>query len=89
MMKPKTVGVYLFFYLILYCVTTLIFTILIIRCGVSFIYLFKIGTFYFSWKDDVIYSIKVGLAAGVPAGIGIWFMSWMKTRKAKVSPPKE
>ncbi|AGB82120.1 hypothetical protein D781_1829 [Serratia sp. FGI94] len=87
-MKPTTVGIYLFFYLIAYCVTILIVTVLIIRFGVSLVYLFKVGTFYFSWEDDVLYSIKVGIAAGIPAGIGIWFMSWMKVRKEKQSPPK-
>lgn len=89
MMKPTTVGIYLFFYLIAYCVITLVITVLIIRCGVSLIYLFKVGTFYFIWKDDVVYSIKAGTSAGVPAGIGIWVMSWMKARKEKLIPPKE
>lgn len=88
-MKPKTVGLYLFFYLIAYCVITLFITVLIIRSGVSLIYLFKTGTFYFSWEDDFIYSIKAGTSAGIPAGMGIWFMSWMKARKEKSPPPKE
>lgn len=88
-MKPTTVGLYLLFYLIAYYVITLIVTVLIIRCGVSLIYLFKVGTFYFSWEGDVVYSIKAGISAGIPAGIGIWVMSWMRARKEKLSLPKE
>lgn len=88
-MKPTTVGILLFFYLIIYCVIALFITVLFIRCGVAIIYLLKVGTFYFSWSDDVIYSFKAGLAAGIPAGVGVWFLSWMKERQKKQSPPDE
>ncbi|WP_145590702.1 hypothetical protein [Yersinia aleksiciae] len=88
-MKIQTVGIKLLAILICYCVFILTGIALLACLCATFLVFIKNGTFIFSWEDDVVYSIKVGLAAGIPTGIGIWFMSWMKTRKAKVSPPKE
>lgn len=88
-MKIQTVGAKLLAVLIYYCVLILIcIALLACLCAALLVY-FKNGMFIFDWKDDVVYSIKAGVAAGVPAGIGIWFMSWMKARKEKNILPKE
>ncbi|MEB7586613.1 hypothetical protein [Serratia rubidaea] len=87
-MKIQTVGIKLFIILIFYCVLILIgVALLACLCAASLVF-FKNGKFIFGWENDVLYSVKMGLAAGIPAGIGIWFMSWMKARKEKQSPPK-
>ncbi|WP_160126008.1 MULTISPECIES: hypothetical protein [Serratia] len=52
-----------------------------VRLGVALTFYIKNGYFYFAWVDVLSYAMTVGLSAGIPLGIGIWFMSWMKTRK--------
>jgi hypothetical protein len=80
-MNDKTVGGKLFFVLQLYCTCALIL-ISLLACFLSVILVFiHSGTFYFNWIGDLIYSIKAGLASGIPSGIGIWFMLWMKEHK--------
>lgn len=66
-------------------VGVIVFTV---RLGVALIFYIKRGYFYFAWADALNYAASVGLSAGIPLGIGIWFMSWMKARKEKQSPPK-
>ncbi|ARB85814.1 MULTISPECIES: hypothetical protein [Yersinia] len=88
-MKIQTVGIKLLAILICYCVLILIGIALLACLCAAFLVFLKNGTFIFGWKDDVVYSVKAGIAAGVPTGVGIWFMSLMKARKEKQSPPKE
>lgn len=52
-----------------------------VRLGVALVFYIKNGSFYFAWVDVFSYATRVGLSAGIPLGIGIWFMSWMKARK--------
>ena len=88
-MKIQTVGIKFFTVLIGYCVLTLTGVALLACLCAALLDFLKNGSFIFSWEGDVIYSVKAGLAAGIPAGIGIWFMSWMKARKKKQPPPQE
>ena len=55
--------------------------ILFIRLAVSAFHFMQFGVFYFNWNDDIIYSFKVGVASGVPAGIGICIISWVNKRE--------
>lgn len=55
--------------------------ILFIRLAVSAFHFIQFGVFYFDWNDDIIYSFKLGVASGVPAGIGICIISWVKKRE--------
>ncbi|HHB7050237.1 TPA: hypothetical protein ACN7KQ_001185 [Klebsiella pneumoniae] len=80
-MKTQKVGLKLAFILIFYCVLILIGVALLSCLCAAYLAFLKHGRFIFGWEDDVIYSIKAGIAAGIPTGIGVWFMSWMKTRK--------
>lgn len=57
-----------------------------IRLGVTLVFYIKSGSFNFYWTEALNYAIKVGLSAGIPLGIGIWFMSWMKQRKENRFP---
>ncbi|ADP10708.1 hypothetical protein EJP617_10270 [Erwinia sp. Ejp617] len=41
----------------------------------------KNGSFIFGWQGDVLFSIKRGIAAGIPTGVGIWILSRMKDKK--------
>lgn len=87
-MKIQTVGIKLLVYLVFFCVLLFIGMALGTRLVIALIFYYQQNTFIFGWGNDFIYSVKAGLAAGIPAGIGIWFMSWMKDRKEKQSPPK-
>lgn len=80
----KTIFTLIVSYIII--VGSILFTV---RLGVALIFYIKNGSFYFLWIDVLNYSVRVGLSAGIPLGIGIWFMSWMKARKEKSIPPKE
>ena len=55
--------------------------ILFIRLAVSAFHFMQFGVFYFDWNDDVVYSFEVGVASGVPAGIGIFIISWINKRE--------
>ena len=55
--------------------------ILFIRLAVSAFNFMQFGVFYFDWNDDVVYSFEVGVASGVPAGIGICIISWINKRE--------
>lgn len=55
--------------------------ILFIQLSVYTFHFIQFGVFYFDWNDSVIYSFKVGVASGVPAGIGICIISWVKERE--------
>ncbi|WP_429068269.1 hypothetical protein [Aeromonas bestiarum] len=55
--------------------------ILFIRLAVSAFHFMQFGGFYFDWNDDIVYSFKVGVASGVPAGIGICIISWINKRE--------
>lgn len=84
-MKIQTVGVKLLLVLIFYgSISFICISLLAFLCAGVLVFL-KNGVFVFSWKD-VIYSLKTGVAAGIPTGIGVWFMSWMKQHKESRSP---
>ncbi|MFQ6246548.1 hypothetical protein ACLMPP_18990 [Yersinia enterocolitica] len=80
----KTCVVFIISYIIL--VGVILF---IVRFGVALIFYIKNGAFYFAWAEALNYAARVGLSAGIPLGIGVWFMSWMRARKEKQSPTKE
>lgn len=56
-------------------------SILFMRLAVYVFHFIQFGVFYFDWSDEIIYSLKVGVASGVPAGIGICIISWVKERE--------
>ena len=58
-------------------------TMLLIRLGIAFVFFLKDDFFYFSWQNGVMDSARKGLSGGVPLGIGIWIMSWIKANKEK------
>ncbi|CAI1035266.1 Uncharacterised protein [Serratia quinivorans] len=88
-MKIKKVGFLFWLFLVVYWPLVICATIFLLKLGISTIFFLTDGLFYFNWKMALSYSIKMGVSGGIPLGIGIWFMSWMKARKEKQSPPKE
>lgn len=79
MTKPWVGSCFFCFAVVLHMYIYINFTV---ACFLSVILVFiHSGTFYFNWIGDLIYSIKAGLASGIPSGIGIWFMLWMKEHK--------
>lgn len=79
-MSNKQIGYKLLFILIGYSVFIMI-TIALIAClGSALLVYYERGTFLFGFRNDFIYSLKVGIAAGVPAGIGIWVLSKMQSK---------
>ncbi|AGB82119.1 hypothetical protein D781_1827 [Serratia sp. FGI94] len=88
--KPTKVNFYLFVFLIIYFVVVIFLFINLLVLGISGYAYYKIGVFNFGW-EDVIYSGKVGLASGIPIGIGGWVLSKLDELKRKKKPsfPKE
>lgn len=86
--KPTKVNFYLLIFLVLYFVIVIFLFINILILGISGYAYYTIGIFNFGWAD-VIYSGKVGLASGIPIGIGGWILSKLDEhkRKEKHSPP--
>lgn len=89
MKLPKTVGVYLFFFLNIYSVTVIFISVFLIREGVELFFYLKSGIANFDLKGDFLYSIKSGLAAGFPAGTGIWILSKLQEKQGKAAPPDD
>ncbi|MEB7586615.1 hypothetical protein [Serratia rubidaea] len=87
-MKKKLSGIKLVIYLIVTFFIFSVATFFCIRLGVAILFWLKTERFYFLWVDNALDSLKRGGAISIPLGIGIWFMSWMKARKEKQSPPK-
>lgn len=85
-MKPQSVGPKLLILLIIYGFLTLTIIALISCLVASMLVYMKSGKFIFNWNDDVIYSIRTGIAVGVPTGIGIWLLSKLKENKEKEDP---
>ncbi|MDN0122570.1 hypothetical protein QVN60_05050 [Yersinia aleksiciae] len=69
------------FFLVLYCVLSFIL-IVMMSCllGSTIVYL-KIGSFIFDWEKYLLYSLKIGVAAGIPTGIGIWIKIKLQEKK--------
>lgn len=88
-MKKQLSGIKLVIYLIVVFFVFSTVTFFCIRLGVAILFWLKTNEFYFLWSTNILDSLKRGGAISIPLGIGIWFMSWMKQRKEKQSPPKE
>ncbi|MFQ2193726.1 hypothetical protein [Aeromonas jandaei] len=80
-MKISLEGVLLLLKMTAYSVLIVTGAILFIRLAVSVFHFMQFGVFYFYWNDDVFYSFKVGVASGVPAGIGICIISGVNKRE--------
>ncbi|TCL05028.1 hypothetical protein EZJ58_3182 [Sodalis ligni] len=78
----------LIFLLTISCVIMLFFMIFITRLVVAIVFYFIRGDFYFLWTDFW-YSLKAGFSAGMPLGIGSWFLVKIKTQKEKSSSSKD
>ena len=88
-MKPITISVYLLFVLIAGTVTSLFLTVLLIRLCVGIVAYFQFGQVDFSIAD-VTYAIKIGVAGGLPLGIGSWLLAKMKENENKDTfPPSD
>lgn len=79
-MKMYLEGVWLLLKMTGYSVFIVTGTILFIRLAVSAFHFMQFGVFCFDWNNDIVYSFKVGVASGVPAGIGICIISWVNKR---------
>nr|WP_041474415.1 hypothetical protein [Erwinia sp. Ejp617] len=75
--------------------------ILIIRCIICIFFIammgcllgrlivfFKAGVLFFDWEKDIFYSLKVGVSAGMLAGIGIWIKARLQECKDKKESAK-
>ncbi|KNC92567.1 hypothetical protein [Trabulsiella odontotermitis] len=88
MQLNKTAFPYLIF-VCFYWFLVIFITVFLISLGVAIIFYLQDGSFLFSWWEELYYSLGYGLSAGIPLGVGCWFLSWMKERQKKQSPPKE
>ncbi|NHB93903.1 hypothetical protein [Photorhabdus cinerea] len=79
-MKLKDNTFRLFLFIIYFCsfLSLLIFTT---RLIVALIFYFVDGNFYF-YRDELWFSVKRGIATGVPLGIGAWFLARLKENKS-------
>lgn len=80
-MKINKTGVINLFLLCVYCFFVIYLTVFLASLSIAIVFYFKDGRFYFSWAEEVLNSLKYGLSGGLPLGIGIWFIAWMKARK--------
>ena len=62
--------------------TTLTTMMLIVRLIIS-LYVFFSKEIYIFGMEDLIYSSKAGLAAGIPLGIGCWILTKIEEHKKK------
>ncbi|MGC5428106.1 hypothetical protein L7P61_18105 [Aeromonas veronii bv. sobria] len=76
-MKISLEGALLLLIMTEYSVLIVTGAILFIRLAVSAFHFMQFGVFYFDWNNDIVYSFKVGVASGVPAGIGICIIPWV------------
>ena len=80
-MKPNTYGFKsLFILLIIFIVTMTLAFLSGCLCAAILVY-FKNGSFIFGWHEDVLFSIKRGIAMGIPTGVGIWLLSKIKEKE--------
>ncbi len=80
-MTPNTYGLKsLFILLITFIVTMTLAFLSGCLCAATLVY-FKNGSFILGWHEDVIFSIKRGIAVGIPTGVGIWLLSKMKEKE--------
>lgn len=87
-MKINKCSFYYFLFLCIYWPFVIFITVLSVSLGIAIIFFLQDGEFFFSWREETVYSIKYGLSGGIPLGVGIWFMSYMKARKENQSLPK-
>jgi len=87
-MKINKSSCYYFPFLCIYWPFVIFITVLFVSLGIAIIFFLQDGEFLFSWGEETVYSIKYGLSGGIPLGVGIWFMSWMKARKENKPLPK-
>ncbi|WP_413742175.1 immunity protein [Sodalis sp. RH15] len=88
-MKIHKVGFNLMILLMVYCsMSMIIISLMAYLCAAIFIF-FDTGIFDFNWGLDGPSSIKAGLAAGIPASVGIWILSKLKEQKEKSSSSKD
>lgn len=76
----------LIFLLTISFIVMLFSMIFITRLVIAVVFYFTRGDFYFLWTDFW-YSLKAGFSAGIPLGIGSWFLIKITTKKKKSSPP--
>ncbi len=46
----------------------------------------KTGAWFFNWEKDLIYSLRMGISAGVLTGIGVWIKTKVLERKNEKDP---
>lgn len=88
-MKINKSGFYYFLFLCIYWPFVIFITVFLVSLGIAIIFYLQDGKFFFSWEKEAFDSVKYGLSGGLPLGVGVWFLSWMKVRKEKLPPTKE
>lgn len=83
-MSSKQMGYKLLFILIGYSIFIMLIIALLACLGSALLVYYERGVFLFDFRNDFIYSLKAGLAAGIPAGIGIWILSKMQSKKKNI-----
>ncbi|AKH62017.1 MULTISPECIES: hypothetical protein [Photorhabdus] len=84
-MKSTIIFPYLLFFLTLSTIASLFIITLLIRFVVGMIAYYQFGEIDFS-LNDVIYAVKVGIAGGIPLGIGASILANLKESKEKFPP---
>ncbi|AVU35642.1 MULTISPECIES: hypothetical protein [Serratia] len=80
-MKINKTGLINLFLLCVYWFLVIFLTVFLVSLSIAIVFYFQDGRFYFRWEGEVLNSLRYGLSGGLPLGIGIWFMAWMKARK--------
>ncbi|MGB8663847.1 MAG: hypothetical protein WCD24_03655 [Serratia inhibens] len=84
---PKTVGIHLLIFLIIYCIIFSVLAVLLAKGVIAFVGHLEGNISSFSWPKEFMHALKVGIAGGLPLGIGCWVLSKLDEKK-KSSPNK-
>ena len=77
------VSIVWFFFLVFYCATFISVVLFICQLGVSIIFYFDDGLFFFSWEEALYIALKKGSIAGIVLGAGVWLRNKIHERQSK------
>ncbi|MBG0626211.1 MULTISPECIES: hypothetical protein [Enterobacter] len=81
------VGIFWLLFLVMYCTVLVAIVLFACQFGVSIIFYFNDGEFFFSWKKALHISLIKGGVTGLILGVGVWLKNkvheyrWKKSRR--------
>lgn len=82
---PKTIGIHLIIFLIVYCIIFSVLAVLLAKGAIAFVGHLEGDVSSFSVAKEFTHALKVGIASGIPLGIGCWVLSKLDEKKKSSS----